>query len=85
MQRRLRVAANFERGENFFGNFSKLPLAVFLSWGIFLPVAGDEPDDDKRDSKLNESSLKSRRAARVENENKKFSKKLLTKTETALK
>ncbi|MBQ2790292.1 MAG: hypothetical protein IJE97_11710, partial [Thermoguttaceae bacterium] len=55
----------FAGKKNFFGNFSKLPLALLGSWGIFLPVAGDEPDDDKRDSKLNESSLKSRRAARV--------------------
>jgi len=29
-------------------NFENLPLAVFVSWGIFLPVAGNEPDDDKR-------------------------------------
>ena len=34
------------------------PLALFCSWGIFLPVAGDEPDGGKRRSKLNESSLK---------------------------
>ena len=34
--------------ENFFGKISKKPLAVFVSSGIFLPVAGDEPDDDNR-------------------------------------
>ena len=50
--------AGLERGENFFRKFSDLPLALFCSWGIFLPVAGDDRDDDKRDSKLNESSLK---------------------------
>ena len=58
MPQRLRVAAVFERGEKLFPKISKKPLALFCSWGIFLPVAGDDRDDDKRDFKLNESSLK---------------------------
>jgi hypothetical protein len=33
---------------NFSRKIWKKPLAVFLSWGIFLPVAGDEPNDDNR-------------------------------------
>ena len=42
----------FKRWKNFFGKFCKKPLALFLSSGIFLPVAGDEPGDAKRDFKL---------------------------------
>ncbi|MBQ7111786.1 MAG: hypothetical protein IJO06_11285 [Thermoguttaceae bacterium] len=31
--------------ENFFRKISNLPLAVFVSSGIFLPVAGNDGDD----------------------------------------
>jgi hypothetical protein len=34
--------------ENFFGKFWKKPLALFSSWGIFLPVAGDDRDANHR-------------------------------------
>jgi hypothetical protein len=33
---------------NFSRKFWKKPLAVFLSWGIFLPVAGDDRDNNRR-------------------------------------
>jgi len=35
----------FERRETFSRKFCKKPLAFFSSWGIFLPVAGDDGDD----------------------------------------
>ena len=35
-------------GENFSRKFWKKPLALFSSWGIFLPVAGDDRDDNHR-------------------------------------
>ncbi len=65
------------RGEKFLGKFSKKPLAVFVSWGIFLPVDGNEPNDADR-------RFAFERKSQGENENKNFSKKLLTKTKTAL-
>ena len=61
--------------ENFFGKFCKKPLALFSSWGIFFPVAGDDRDD-------NNSPTAFERKVKSENENKKFRKKLLTKTKT---
>jgi hypothetical protein len=48
MSRRLRGAAVFERGEKLFPKISKKPLALFCSWGIFLPVAGNDRDDNNR-------------------------------------
>ncbi len=60
-----------------FAKNCKKPLAVFGSWGIFLPVAGDGRDDNRR-RPLSSGKVKS------ENENKKFSKKPLTKTKTVV-
>ena len=50
-------------GKNFFGKNWNFPLALFCSWGIFLPVAGDEPDDGKRRSKLKGVEFEKRRSS----------------------
>ena len=63
----------------------KKPLALFLSSGIFLPVAGDEPDDDKQDSNLKRVEFEKPVGGESRNENKKFRKKLLTKTKTVIR
>jgi hypothetical protein len=39
---------NFLIKKEFLRKFCKKPLAVFLSWGIFLPVAGNNRDDNNR-------------------------------------
>ncbi|MBP3530686.1 MAG: hypothetical protein J6K25_05840 [Thermoguttaceae bacterium] len=37
------------------------PLALFASWGIFLPVAGNDRDDDKRRFAFERKSQKRKR------------------------
>ena len=69
-----RSQKNFEKN---FRKIPKKPLALFCSSGIFLPVDGNEPDDVNR-------RFAFERKSRDENENKKFSKKPLTKTKTVV-
>ena len=78
MPQRLRVAAVFERGEKLFPKISKKPLALFCSWGIFLPVDGNEPNDADR-------RLAFERKVKSENENKNFSEKALDENENGVK
>jgi ribosomal protein S20 len=58
-----RKKGNFSE-KNFFRNFCKKALALFLSWGIFLPVDGNDRDDNRRQPL---SSGKSKAKTKIKN------------------